>query len=66
MSFAYCLSPLYIFEVIPFSPHRLRLTDLQSHDQEYFDLPGTDPGAELTALIAGTTAVDSEGMPPIP
>lgn len=55
--------PSDLFEIIPFSPHRLCITDLQSHDQEYFDLPGTNPDDELTALIAGTTSVSSEGIP---
>jgi len=53
MDFADWISPTCIYEVSPFVPHSLCSTDLFSLENEYYDMPGTGFGDEISGLTVG-------------
>lgn len=58
MDFAEWLYPTCIYEVSPFCPYTLCSTDLISHENEYFNMPGTGFNDEISGLTVGTMVTD--------
>jgi len=63
MDFLECEDPSFLYEVSPFSPYSLCSTDLFSHENEYYDIPGTGLNDEISGLTVGTI-VTLDGWPP--